>query len=205
MQLEPITAIQTWASTVGISFEDVDIEEGRIQHSLAFRSPSTQDRYWETPWETERLLVLVTALIESTSPWEFCWALKMEGAWDDAGDSEGLDRVLRTLDIPYGFEGAIRFHYSERGALAMLMVGQIAYGWCGYYDIWVVPDHGKQMIRTDDDDITVVFFADETTLKQTIEHLAKAGFNLPNEPPSEGFYWQPWMGPEPPDWPAKRE
>jgi hypothetical protein len=170
-------------------------------YSLGFHSGTTEYRYWLTPYESKQLLVFVTALLDAFSPWEFCWTLKREGVWSDMGDGEGMEAVLRSLGIPPNFDGAIQFGYSERVALTLLMVTQIAFGWCGYYDIWVVPSHGRQMILTDDDDITSVLSADETALAQVVQHMTTAGFELPDEPPNEMYSWPPWMGPKPADWP----
>jgi hypothetical protein len=200
MRLEPITAFATWASSRGIEIEERTVCEGRRENSLRFRAATSQDRYWVTHYENKHLLVFVTALLVAASPWEFCWVLKREGGWDDMDEGEGLELVLRSLEIPRGFDGAIQFSYEQRAALTMLIVAQIAFGWCGYYDIWVVPDHGRQMIRTDDDDITAVLFTDEPSLSHFVKSMSTAGFELPNAPPSKHFYWQPWMGPKPPDW-----
>jgi hypothetical protein len=201
VQLATVDAFRSWASGVGIDAEDQKISEGRYACSLSFRSGAAEGRYWITPWETKQLLVFITTLLDAVSPWEFCWTLKREGVWSDDGDGDGMEVVLRSLGIPPSFDGAMRYDRSERGALTLLMVTQIAFGWCGYYDIYVVPSHGRQMVLTDDDGITDALFADEATLLHAIQQMAAAGFPLPDAPPDEMFPWQPWMGPKPADCP----
>ncbi|MFN3651931.1 MAG: hypothetical protein ACK47B_20345 [Armatimonadota bacterium] len=176
MQLASLETFHDWCADSPIQAENREWSEGHFSLELTSRSGTTESREWSTPYETKTLLAFVTALLDTLSPFDYCWVLKREGKWWDQGENEGLEPVLRSLGIPADFEGALRFTADERPALTLLVTAQIAFGWSGYYDLWVVPDHGRALLRTDDDDFTTLYFTDPTPIEPVVQQMASAGF-----------------------------
>jgi hypothetical protein len=202
MQFMTINEFSAWASQRGIGVISPDGASAGAYYWLNYLSSPGDGRFWGFPWEKSELLALIARVLNALDPWQSCWVFKREGGWSYAEDGDGRDVILHSIGIPEGFQGAVGFAASEKAGLILLLVTQIAFGWYVLDDVWVVPDHGRQMIYTDHDGAVHVRFAEVERVDSFVQTLAKNGFPLPEEPPNETFRWPDWMGPKPPDWPC---
>lgn len=197
MRLESMEAFEKWASATGVTIRSPEAPD---QVWLSPPGTTSQYRYWDTPGEPAHMLIFVTTLLETFDPWEYCWVVKRIGDWSCGGPARaddledlGYELILRNLGIEPGFEGAICFHKEERHALTLLLFTEIAFGSNGFYDMWIAPDHARQLILTEDDDITEMYFCDEAAADQAVALLASRWFPLSEDPPMPGMPRQSWM------------
>jgi hypothetical protein len=65
-------------------------------------------------------------------------------------------------------------------------------GWT-HDDLFVVPDHGQQFLGLDHHHVVHVQCASEPELQRFIDHMARAGYRLPDEIPDATFKRPHWM------------
>jgi hypothetical protein len=102
--------------------------------------------------------------------------------------------VLRGAGIPDGWAGAVRVDRAEEPAVVAVLFAAMAFGWCGADDLFFVPDHARQVIRTDHHDVLHAQCASEGRMGALVGHTAAAGYELPTEPPDWTFKRPAWMG-----------
>ena len=66
------------------------------------------------------------------------------------------------------------------------------FGWSVPDDLFVVPDHGRQLLQTDHHDVVHVDFAEEGMVEPFVRHTAEE-YPLPTEPPDWTFKRPDWM------------
>jgi hypothetical protein len=103
------------------------------------------------------------------------------------------DVALRGAGIPSGWAGAIRFSKDEEDALLAVMFSYLAFGWCGDDDLFFIPDHGRQLLRTDHHDVIHAECPSEERVQSLVAHMADAGYELPRELPDWTFKRPAWM------------
>ena len=57
------------------------------------------------------------------------------------------DVMLRGAGIPDGWRGAVRFERDEENVLLAVLFAYLAFGWCVDDDLFLVPDHGRQLLH----------------------------------------------------------
>jgi hypothetical protein len=191
-----------WAKQRGIGVNSRYSDPAQSCFWLHILSGGGERRFWAFPFEARELLVFVTSILKALDPWESCRVLKRVGSWSYAEDGEGQDLVLESIGIPEGFGGSVEFLASEGATLLLLLVTQLAFASNPGDDLWVVPDHGRQVIFTDHDGAVHLLFAAPEHMGSFVEAMRENGFPLPDEPPNESLRWPNWMGPKPPDWPC---
>jgi hypothetical protein len=175
----------------------------QIEHDVP---PET--RFWEVPEEAYRFPYFVRSVLETVDPWGECVLHSRE--WlnvlpFDAGRVR--DRMLLDAGVPEGHRGAIAFERGEWERVHQILSIEALFG--GHYNIQVLFDHGRQLIRTDHHEVIHVECHDARRMREVIQTMIAAGFDLPGYPPDWTFAWPDWMGPTPDDWctgkgPAKR-
>jgi hypothetical protein len=71
------------------------------------------------------------------------------------------------------------------------------FGWCAEDDLFFVPDHGQQLLRTDHHDVVHVQCSSEERIQELVEYMAQQGYELPAGLPDETFKRPDWMPDEP--------
>ena len=98
------------------------------------------------------------------------------------------------MAIPDGTEGAVRFEAAEADLVKDLIGNVMSLGWCVDDDLLVIPDHGRQILKTDHHGVVHVNFASESRVEEYVRHMARAGFLLPTDTPDDTFRRPRWMG-----------
>lgn len=186
-----------WAQRHGIS------RHPKYQEILSFVPEQGESRFWPTPFDLDEKLALLTVALDALDPWRSCWVYKRTGGWTFSEKSKwvtdhSLDVVTRWIGIPEGFVGSVRFDEADRAGLVLMLVIFDLYGSNRTYDLFFVPDHGRQFLWLDHENALWVFFADTARIEPFVLRMSDAGFDLPMEPPP-AIAWQEWMGEQPED------
>lgn len=159
-------------------------------------------RFWVVPEEAEQRPYLLMSLLELMGEWERCYVWRHLGRWPDASRMEERinDRVeatiLEGLGIPMGTADVVVFGREELDALVTLLFSTTIFGWSVGEDLYVVPDHGRQILQTDHHGVVHVTFRYPEEVKVWERELAARGFALPKELPDATFKRPGWMGGE---------
>lgn len=170
-----------------------------VQEGLSF-SEKSHSRYWVIPEKASAMPFFFSKILEGLDPWDNCYLWKDEGEWC-LGLSERslpyhriLANIMERMGIPEGFKGVIRYSKEELYDILTVLCSQTAYGWTVTDNIFVIPDHGRQIVRTDHcDDLVYVSFIDEGRLQEFVRCLANHDIKLPDRPrgaslkPEEGM------------------
>jgi hypothetical protein len=180
-----------WASEVAIGF---DPESGCL-HLLPLRKHA---RFWVLPSDPATWPHFVVSLLDALDEWASGFLWPRYGRWPVSARSQSYDQVVRDVllrgaGIPGGWEGAVRFTREEDDALVAVLYAALAFGCCVYDDLFFVPDHGRQLLQTDHHDVIHVRCSSEDRVQRLVAEMAKAGYQLPREPPDGTFKIPAWM------------
>ncbi len=183
-----------WAVEVGIGF-DPRYPDARC---LSLLPPSSHARFWVLPRDPATWPLFVTSLLFGLDEWATGLLWPRCGAWPDTGQSRSLNEsvrgvVLRGAGIPSGWAGAVRFHRDEEDVLATVLFAFLTFSWSVVDDLFFIPDHGRQLVQTDHHDVIHAECASEGRVRQLVEVMAEAGYELPTEPPDWTFKRPAWM------------
>lgn len=185
-----------WAETVGIGLDE------RYPHSgcLAHRTYSNHRRFWVLPPDPEAWPSFVSQFLQGMDPWTHCYVWPRHGRWPNSKKSqyptEGVrDITFRGAGVPDGWEGAVRFNQDEKDAVIAITFVQLAFGWSTPDDLFIIPDHGRQLIQTDHHDVVHVTCLDEERALRFVEFMSDAGYELPTDVPDRTFRRPSWMPP----------
>ena len=166
---------------------------------LVYSADPDLGRFWEKPAEPSRLAVLIGAVLDGLGPWAAC-DLWPRGGWRGVADDPGrpADQSLhgwmyRGAGVRADHRGAIRYAVAERPALTAAMFAAAAFGMSVAHDVFVVPDHGRQMVMVDHHDAVHVSFADPSGVAPFVAHMADRRFPLPDDVPDATFKRSGWM------------
>ncbi len=70
---------------------------------------------------------------------------------------------------------------------------QLTFGWSVTDDLFVVPDHGRQMILTDHHGVVHAQFLDQRRIEPFVRDMREQGYPPPVELPDETFKKPDWM------------
>lgn len=101
--------------------------------------------------------------------------------------------LLRGAAIPSAWVGAVRYPRDETDALLAVLFAYLALAWSVDDDLFFIPDHGSQLLRTDHHGVIHVECSSQEQLRQLVAMMAGAGYNLPDEPPDGTFRRPAWM------------
>lgn len=192
----------TWAAAAGLGFDP----RYPSANDLCLLPPRTSRRFWVLPDDPRAWPHFVGVILAGLDRWESGFLWPHAGRWPAAAFSpfdgtEVRDVILRGAGVPDGWAGAVRYTRGEQPAAAAAMIACLAFGLAGD-DLSFVPDHGRQVVRTDHHDVIHVECADEGRVAELVRYMDGEGYPLPEEPPDETFRRPHWMprpaaGPDP--------
>ena len=103
------------------------------------------------------------------------------------------ERLFEAAGVKLGTHGAMEYTPEERPGMIALIANQLHYGCSTADDIFLIPDHGRQFIRTDHHNVLHMSFSDPGQLLPFINHMEARGYPLPTEVPDETFNKPEWM------------
>jgi hypothetical protein len=185
-----------WASTKGLGL-DPDFPQSAV---LDFKARS-ESRFWKVPREPERRPYFLALLVDLMGDWQTCYVWRHLGSWPEPNriDPRRINDavellILKGLGIPLGTGAVVQFSRDEREALVTLLFSTTIFGWSVGEDIYVVPDHARQILQTDHHDVVHASFAELRDLERWVSKMSEEGFKLPTEPPDATFRRPAWMG-----------
>ena len=195
--MDLVTADQflSWLNTTSIAF-DGRYEEPRCLVYFPYR---TFHRFWEVPPQASNVPHFVSTLLDGMDAWGSCHVWPRGGLWPSAHRHEQVgDRVRRLIlsaaGIPEGFSGAVRFDAADLDRLVTVAFAYLSFGWNVRDDLFIIPDHARQLLHADHHDVIHVEFADEPGVAPFVHHMQQKGFPLPEDPPDPTFKTPDWMG-----------
>ena len=171
----PANEFLDWASDFGVGFRP-----GSPDH-LTLLPPIGHTRVWALPADPAAWPTFLTALLAALDPWAAAYLWPQSGRWPAAAGCksprEGLrQHALRATGIPDGGAGAVRFDRDEADVAVAVLCAVLAYGRHPADDVWVVPDHCNQIVRTDHSGAVYVECRDEGRMLELVEQLGRAGY-----------------------------
>ena len=157
-------------------------------------------RFWVVPTEPECRPFFIASLLELLGDWHTCYVWRHLGSWPDPNSIDGRRvndvvelRILQGLGLPLGTADIVTFERSELDALITLLLSTTIFGWSVDEDLYVVPDHARQVLQTDHHGVIHVSFRDSGDVGRWVSEMAQKGFALPEELPDETFRRPSWM------------
>jgi hypothetical protein len=166
-------------------------------YSMIFDGPPTEDRFWVFE-RAAGIPFLLSHVLAGLDPWKSCFLWPRGGRWlgsgfkDDVGDGVRA-KILAGAGVPVGFRGALRCSTRERDTVVTILFAQAVFGWSVPDDVFVVPDHGRQIVQVSHHDVVHVDFADRLRIGRFVRHMAAEEFALPTTLPDATFKRPRWM------------
>jgi hypothetical protein len=188
------SAFLAWADAAGLCLDP------RYPHSavLTFRPEEKNARFWVVPPEPERRPYFILSLLDLMGDWRECHAWRHLGSWPAAADPLRINdvverQILEGLGLPLGTADVVTFERAELHKLATLIFSTTVFGWSVGEDLYVVPDHARQILQTDHHDVIHLACRSEAAIEECVRDMHRRGFALPDEPPDETFKHPTWM------------
>jgi hypothetical protein len=184
-----------------VKINTVDIvndKENKGLSELDFKSVPGIERFWRIPDAARRLPYFINVILDSIDPWEELFIWKHMGSWDLEIHGEDTSDDLQALmykgaGIDQSHADIIRFDKTEVINITAIIFNQLVFGWHVGDDIYIIPDHGRQIIKTSHHDVVYLNFKEEERLNQFIRKMAECGFTLPDKIPDGTFKKPDWM------------
>lgn len=166
--------------------------------SLCFEKDINIWRFWVIPSEGGRIPFFVDTILEALDKWERIFVWRHLGSWVQTIKGERITEdiqavIYRGVGISEDNVDVLEFTIRELPELVTLVFNQLIFGWNVGDDLYIIPNHGKQIIKTDHHDVVHVSFRDKAGMDEYIKRLAEKGFKLPDELPDETFKRPDWM------------
>jgi len=116
--------------------------------------------------------------------------------WETEEDEIGeqvYHQILHGLEIRPLHQSAPRFDRSELASLTTLLLISLAFGICVADDLFVVPDHGNNIIQTSHHDVLHVACRSTQEMQEFVRKMDNQGYCLPSELPDDTFKKPNWM------------
>ena len=195
MKTPTVEEFLRWASAKGLGLDPA------YPHSaeLGFQAES-DGRFWAVPRQPERRPHFLASLIDLMGDWRTCYVWRHSGSWPDPKLVNSLRvnnlvelRILDGLGLPLGTAAVVEFDRSERDSLITLLFSTTVFAWSSGQDLYVVPDHARQILKTDHHGVVHVWFPAGGDLEHWVSKMSEKGFDLPTELPDQTFKRPPWM------------
>jgi hypothetical protein len=181
-----------WAASAGIGTDPRYPESG----CLSLLPPRDHARFWVVPRDPATWPRFSDCILDGLDPWEGVFLWPRSGTWPAAGEGGSLNErirevILRGAGVPAGWAGALRFLDWEADAVVAVAFACLAFGWD---DLFLIPDHGRQLIQTDHHGVVHVACGSEPRVAEFVARTAAEGYELPTDPPDWTFRRPAWMG-----------
>ena len=178
---------------VGVALDERYVEP----RTLVYMHGLDLDRFWAVPRNPQRQVGLIASVLDGFDPWSACFLWPRDG-WDHASGGGRADEavyglMLRSAGARADFDGAIRYAATERAELATALFAAMSFGWSVADDLFVLPDHGQQLMGIDHHDAVHVSFAGSAGIDPFVAHMAANRFPLPRDVPDATFERPEWM------------
>jgi len=165
---------------------------------LGFGKESEISRFWEIPEEARRIPYFVETILSALDSWKSMYVWRHMGSWFTSIKGERLNDhiqavIYQGIGITENNADILKFTRNELAELVTLTFNQLVFGWHVGDDLYMIPDHGRQMIKNDHHDVVHVSFRDQSTMENFINSMAVKGFELPEDIPDETFKRPDWM------------
>jgi hypothetical protein len=165
---------------------------------LCFEADPKISRFWETPKEASEIPYFVKTILDALDVWDSAYVWKHFGSWVFGARGKYLNEdvqavIYRAMGIGDRDGDILQFNKGDLTELVTLIFNQLVFGWNVEDDLYIVPDHGKQIVQTDHHKVVHVSFSDEATMKKFADKMAGEGFALPKDPPDETIKKPDWM------------
>ena len=165
---------------------------------LFFEKNSKISRFWEIPVEARKTTYFIETILAALDPWKKIYVWKHMGSWVTKINGERLNDdvqavIYHGIGITENNADILEFKRNELTELVTLTFNQLVFGWHVGDDLYIIPDHGHQMIKTDHHDVVHVSFREQVAMNKYIHTMADNGFELPEDIPDETFKRPDWM------------
>jgi hypothetical protein len=166
---------------------------------INFESDKTDGRFWTLPERGARLVYFLAVILDSLDSWNYLMMCKQGiTGWHTSDESTGIiesvhDQIVNSIPVSKDFRGVLRVEKLDEVATVTLLFNQLMFGWCMWDDVYVIPDHGRQIVKTSHHDVVHVSFKEPGMVADFVEKLAKEKFHLPKEVPDGTFKTPDWM------------
>jgi hypothetical protein len=165
---------------------------------LSIVPPRSHARFWVFPGDPAEGFHFAATLLAGLDEWESAHLWPRSGCWPESRKpwphNEAIRNVvLRGAGVPGGWPGAVRLLHSEEDELLAVLFVYLAFGWCVDDDLFLIPDHGQQLLQTDHHGVIHVECTSEERVLTMVEYMADAGYDLPTEVPDPTFRRPAWM------------
>jgi hypothetical protein len=124
-------------------------------------------RFWSAPTASRALAKFAAHVLAGFDPWSDFYLWPAGGVWHSDPP------VAR---VPAGYDGAIAFSAGQRRQLVSAVYAAARSANSVEEDVYLVPDHGRQMAFWSHHDLVHVSFADLARVAQFEVHMATAGY-----------------------------
>jgi hypothetical protein len=140
---------------------------------LAFEGSWDLTRFWSAPTAARKLAAFAKHVLAGMDPWSTCHLWPAGGRWSVAPP---LPTVPGGLAVRAGYDGAIVFSKQDRKALleTLSALAKAAFG--SEDDLYIVPDHGRQMVFWSHHDLIHVGFVEKEGAKAFEIHMTEQGY-----------------------------
>lgn len=165
---------------------------------LAFEEDSGISRFWRISEEARRIPYFVDTILAAFDPWESMYVWKHMGSWFRSIKGEKLNDdvqavIYQGIGITENNADMLKFTRNELAELVTLTFNQLVFGWHVGDDLYIIPDHGHQMVKTDHHDVVHVSFRDQASMRKYIHAMQDHRFELPKDLPDGTFKRPDWM------------
>jgi hypothetical protein len=168
---------------------------------LAFHPSRDLDRFWRIPPQPEHRPYMLCLMLDRMGDWQSCFVWRHMGSWPFRPNPQDINsrvkfQIHRGTGLPMGTDKIVQFKISEIDQLATLLFSTSVFGEAVGDDLYIVPDHGRYIMKMDHHDVVHVSFKDETLLHDFVNEMEAEEFPLPTAVPDPTFKTPDWMKPE---------
>jgi len=183
-----------WAASAGIGTDPRYPASG----CLSLLPPRDHARFWVVPGDPATWPHFSECILDGLDPWSGVFLWPRSGAWPVARSGGSLNErvrevVLRGAGVPPGWRGALRFAELEADTVVAVLFAYLAFGWCTDDDLFLIPDHGQQLVQADHHGVVHVECGSEPRAVEFVAHMAAERYALPTDPPDWTFKRPAWM------------
>jgi hypothetical protein len=163
-----------------------------------FKSSDSHSRFWSIPEHASQFPYFIKTILNLIDKWDAICIWKANGSWTTKVTGERINNdiqsiIYRGVGISNDSSDIIQFSRNEITEVVAIAFNQLLFGWSVADDIFLIPNHGNQTVKTDHHGVVHVGFKDESSLNSFIDEMAKKDILLPNEIPDETFKKPDWM------------